>query len=107
VLDQTNAERTNRGLGPLSLHPQLMQAGNAHFGNQVLSGMLEPLAQRHWWVEPLPPHQGHWFDLSNGWMNSSGHCANILNGSFTNVGIVATPDAFGRMHWTQVCGTPQ
>jgi uncharacterized protein YkwD len=28
-------------------------------------------------------------------MNSSGHRANILNGSFTNVGIVAAPDAFG------------
>ena len=35
-----------------------------------------------------------------GWMNSSGHCANIMNPDFTEIGIGHGPSN----HWTQVFG---
>ncbi|MDL2218498.1 CAP domain-containing protein [Christensenellaceae bacterium OttesenSCG-928-M15] len=36
------------------------------------------------------------------WMNSSGHRANILNTSFTNIGVGCYKDGSGRLHWTQL-----
>lgn len=41
-----------------------------------------------------------------GWMNSSGHRTNILNGRYTHIGISATLDATGRTYWVQVFATP-
>lgn len=35
------------------------------------------------------------------WMNSSGHKANILNGSFTKIGVGFYKDASGKCYWTQ------
>lgn len=37
-----------------------------------------------------------------GWMNSPGHCANIMNGGFTEIGV----GLYGGSVWTQVFGTP-
>ncbi len=37
-----------------------------------------------------------------GWMNSPGHCRNIMNGSFTEMGV-----ARSGIYWTQVFGRPQ
>jgi uncharacterized protein YkwD len=36
--DLTNAERTSRGLSPVSLHPKLTQAAGSHFTNQFRQG---------------------------------------------------------------------
>ena len=36
-----------------------------------------------------------------GWLNSSGHCANIMNKNFTEMGVAATID-----YWTQVFAKP-
>jgi uncharacterized protein YkwD len=124
VLDQTNSERTSRGLGPLSLHPQLMQAGDAHFSDQFRQGCSNLSHSGTDGSSPFDRIKATGFTyrtageniacgyqtpdaVMNGWMNSSGHRANILNGSFTNVGIVAAPDAFGHMYWMQVFGTLQ
>lgn len=38
----------------------------------------------------------------NGWMNSSGHRANILNPSFKTIGVGAYTDAKGTIYWTQM-----
>jgi uncharacterized protein YkwD len=46
-------------------------------------------------------------DVMNGWMTSSGHRANILNGSVTHVGISATRDAWGNTYWVQVFAAPR
>jgi len=39
-----------------------------------------------------------------GWMNSSGHRANILNANFTHVGLGRATAANGTLYWTQVFG---
>lgn len=38
----------------------------------------------------------------NGWMNSSGHRANILNPSFNTIGVGAYTDSSGTIYWTQM-----
>ena len=37
-----------------------------------------------------------------GWMNSSGHRANILNPSFKTIGVGAYTDSKGTIYWTQM-----
>lgn len=37
-----------------------------------------------------------------GWMNSPGHCRNIMNGSFSEMGV-----ARSGIYWTQVFGKPR
>jgi uncharacterized YkwD family protein len=39
--------------------------------------------------------------VMNGWMNSSGHRANILNSAYTKIGVGVVKNASGRYYWTQ------
>lgn len=41
-------------------------------------------------------------DVMNSWMQSEGHKANILNGTFTRVGIGCYQDKMGQMYWVQL-----
>ncbi len=42
--------------------------------------------------------------VMTGWMNSSGHCNNIMNGNFTKIGVAHVPGGpYGHM-WVQVFG---
>ncbi len=40
--------------------------------------------------------------VMNGWMNSSGHKANILNTSFTEIGVGYVTDSNGTTYWVQM-----
>ncbi|MBF8982871.1 SafA/ExsA family spore coat assembly protein [Lutibacter sp. B2] len=40
--------------------------------------------------------------VMNGWMNSSGHRANILSKNFTEIGVGYTVDQNGTTYWTQM-----
>ena len=41
-------------------------------------------------------------EVTDGWMNSSGHRANILNGTFTSIGVGYYVDGAGAAHWVQI-----
>ncbi|SHK18116.1 SafA/ExsA family spore coat assembly protein [Paramaledivibacter caminithermalis] len=41
-------------------------------------------------------------DVVRGWMNSSGHRANILNRNFTEIGVGYAKNSSGRTYWTQM-----
>ena len=41
-------------------------------------------------------------EVIDGWMNSSGHRANILNGTFTSIGVGYYVDGAGAAHWVQI-----
>ena len=41
-------------------------------------------------------------EVMDGWMNSSGHRANILNGTFTSIGVGYYVDRAGAAHWVQI-----
>ncbi len=40
-------------------------------------------------------------DVMNGWMNSSGHRANILNSNYTEIGVGYVTDSNGTTYWVQ------
>ena len=40
--------------------------------------------------------------VMNGWMNSPGHRANILNSSFTEIGVGYVTDSNGTTYWVQM-----
>lgn len=39
--------------------------------------------------------------VMDAWMNSPGHRANILNRSYTQIGVGAVSDSNGILYWTQ------
>ena len=41
-------------------------------------------------------------ETMNLWLNSKGHRANILNKSFTNIGIAKGSDENGDIYWVQI-----
>lgn len=41
-------------------------------------------------------------EVMDGWMNSSGHRANILSGTFTSIGVGYYVDGAGAAHWVQI-----
>lgn len=41
-------------------------------------------------------------EVMNGWMNSSGHRANILNSKYTKIGVGCYVGSNGRIYWTQL-----
>lgn len=41
-------------------------------------------------------------EVMDGWMDSSGHRANILNGTFTSIGVGYYVDGAGAAHWVQI-----
>ena len=45
-------------------------------------------------------------DVMNGWMNSPGHRANILNSNFTQIGVGVAKKANGQYVWTQTFTRP-
>jgi len=45
-------------------------------------------------------------EVMNGWMNSSGHRANILNTNFTQIGVGVAQKANGQYVWTQEFSRP-
>ncbi len=121
VLDLVNIERQQAGCGPVEgeyylrtaafLHSKDM-ADNAYFSHTGLNG------SRFWERASDAGYQGFAAgeniaagyrspeSVMNGWMNSSGHRANILNCSHTHLGVgyyYGNGTPYGA-YWTQVFG---
>jgi uncharacterized protein YkwD len=115
VIELTNAERAKQGLAPLKSNAELNEAADRHAedmsannyfshtgrdgdrawdrGEEVgysSSGYGENIARGH-----RTPEQ-----VVEGWMNSSGHRANILNSSWKDIGV-----GFENYYWVQNFGT--
>lgn len=121
ILEQVNEERNKRNLPPLELNGQLKQAADLHASNMVRLGEMshtlnvpgqKTLTDRmkvvgYQWVfigENIA--EGYKEDkVVDGWMNSSGHRANIL-GNFTEMGIAVRYSAKGRPYYCQTFGKP-
>lgn len=59
------------------------------------------------WGENLAAGQQTPAAAVQGWMQSSGHRANILSSSFTEIGTGYAVDASGRPYYTQVFARPR
>lgn len=117
VLDIVNSERTRVGLLPLRLHSQLIVAAQAHsddmarhnFMSHTGSDGSSPFDRMRrygynfrWAGENVASGYSSPQDVMQGWMNSSGHRANILNPNFRDIGI-----GYARgnsSYWTQNFG---
>ncbi len=118
VLSLVNAERAKAGCGAVTLNGRLNAAALAHsqdmsandyFSHTGLNGSqpwdrAEAAGYDYRSIgENIAYGYGSAERVMNGWMNSSGHRANILNCNFTEMGLghVAAGD-----YWTQLFGRP-
>ncbi|MFL5341255.1 MAG: CAP domain-containing protein [Gemmataceae bacterium] len=131
VLDLVNQQRAANGLAPLTMNSQLTAAAAEQSNSMAnLAGVFNDYnaAMQHTLIgSPAPTMQDRaalvgydYFtygeniaygysdpaSVMNAWMNSAGHRANILNPSFTQIGIAQAVTADGVVYWTQEFGLP-
>ena len=131
VLDLVNIERaqgancggTNYGpVGSVGADPALRCSARKHSKDMVVRsffGHTNPdgenpfdrmqLAGYSYWTagENIAAGQTTPAQVVQGWMNSPGHCKNIMNGSFTDLGVGYYPGGSYGHYWTQNFGLPQ
>ncbi len=116
VVELVNAERAKAGLNALKMNTEL---------SKVATLKSQDMAKNNYFDHNSPTY-GSPFDMMkkfgisyrtageniamgqttpeqvmNGWMNSSGHRANILKASFTEIGVGIAKNSSGRLYWTQ------
>lgn len=125
VLKLVNQERTQRGLKPLTLNAKLDQAADKHSKDMAEKDFFSHTGKNGSSIGDRASAAGYqWSRLGEniaagqrtpesvvqGWMNSSGHRANILNPNYAHMGLgykSLSPDTgnvnYGR-YWTQMFG---
>ncbi len=121
VLDLVNVERQNAGCGPVEGEYYLRTAAFLHSKDMADNGYFSHTGQngsRFWERASAAGYEGFAAgeniaagyrtpeSVMNGWMNSSGHRANILNCSHTHLGVgyyYGDGSPYGA-YWTQVFG---
>ncbi|MFN3258065.1 MAG: CAP domain-containing protein [Ilumatobacter sp.] len=123
ILSLVNAERTQRGLQPLELDERLTEAADRHTSDQAAAGDIyhvapngtgpgERIAATGYpfssWGENVAAGYRTAEAVMAGWMNSPGHCRNILNPGYTELGVgyLETATSY-RIWWTQKFARPQ
>ena len=114
VLDLTNKERKNAGLGTLALSDELCKVADIRAkeivksfshtrpnGTSCFTVLKENGITYRTAGENLAYGQKTASAVMNGWMNSSGHRANILNKNFGKIGI-ACYNFNGVKYWVQI-----
>lgn len=115
VLNLVNQERAKAGAAPLTLDSKATQAAQLRaqeiersFSHTRPDGSSFSTALTAFGVnfrssgENIAYGQNSPESVMNGWMNSAGHRANILNSSFTSIGIGHYKGANGVDYWTQL-----
>lgn len=115
ILDLVNQERQKAGLNALELDAALCNAAQTRSQEQtVVFSHTRPNGQSCFSVldengisyrgagENIAMGQRSAEEVMNGWMNSEGHRANILNSSFTKLGVGCYQDSAGKLYWTQL-----
>ncbi|GAA2997042.1 hypothetical protein GCM10020229_06930 [Kitasatospora albolonga] len=120
VLDLVNTERAKNNCGPLKANGKLQAAAQGHSDDMAARNFFShtnpdgkgpqpriEAAGYEWstWGENIAKGQKDADSVMSSWMNSSGHRANILNCSFTEMG-VGIHTGSGGPWWTQVFGAP-
>lgn len=118
VTELVNAERSKEGCGPVSVNDQLSTAAQRHSADMAARDYFShtspdgtdpgdriTAAGYRWstYGENIAKGQRTPADVMEGWMNSPGHRANILNCSFKEIG-VGKQDSGGGPVWTQKFG---
>lgn len=122
VVTLTNIERAQHGLRPLSTHARLTAIAQTHSEDMVRRSFFShrnPDGKQVWHratamgypyrkvAENIAAGQRTAAEVVQGWMDSPGHRANILDGELTQIGVgYALGGRYGTT-WTQVFGTPR
>lgn len=62
------------------------------------------------WGENIAAGQATVADVVDGWMKSDGHCANLMNAAYKDIGVACVAGNASttyRTYWTQDFGTPR
>ena len=115
VVELVNAERAKAGLSPLSLHngaadaalvrAQELKRSFSHTrpdGSNCNTALDQAGISYRGYGENIAYGQRSAEEVMQGWMNSSGHRANILNRSFTSIGVGHYKDSSGTDYWCQL-----
>ncbi|GAB3971945.1 CAP domain-containing protein [Plantactinospora veratri] len=118
VLAIVNQERSANGCGAVVINSDLAEAARLHSQDQGEhtnmshtgsdgSDFVER-ARRAGYDRPIGENVAMGYQTAaavmDGWMNSSGHRANILNCDAKAMGVGVATGADGRLYWTQVFG---
>ena len=106
-----NEERTKAGLSPLTLDTEL-SANAAVRAEEIVEkfdhtrpdgSKFSTAVTIEWWTvgENIAYGQSSPEEVMNGWMNSIGHRANILNAAFDKIGVGVVRSG-GRLYWVQL-----
>ena len=99
IVERTNMNRIRHGLAPLQIDEQLMGSARRH-----ATWMARNRVMRHTHAnvaENIAAGQNSSQQAVGDWMNSPGHRANILNGSYRRIGVAAYRGADGQVYWCQ------
>ena len=124
IVQLTNSERSNAGLPALKTSSRLMEAAQLQADQMARLGRLEHVmsgaqyprpedrlaaAGYQWsaYAENIAMGQSTAAAAMDSWMHSSGHRANILSTSVTEIGIGIARDSAGRPYYAQVFGRPR
>lgn len=99
IIEYTNAERVKYGLAAFQVDKELMETAREHARwmarNRSMVHTHRPVAEN---IAMGYPHSSV---AVRGWMNSSGHRANILNRGHTRIGVAAYRSENGTIYWCQ------
>lgn len=115
VVKLVNEERAKAGLSPLTLDADITAAANIRAqeikqlfshtrpdGSSFSTVLKEQGISFRGSGENIAWGQKSPEQVMNGWMNSEGHRANILNKNFKNIGVGYYQDENGVNHWVQL-----
>jgi uncharacterized YkwD family protein len=117
VLNIVNKERTSRGLSALKLSTEVSKVATIKSQDMIDKGYFDHNSPTYGSPFDMMKKFGITYrsageniamgqrtpqEVMTAWMNSEGHRKNILNSSFTEIGIGIAKDKNGRMYWTQM-----
>jgi uncharacterized protein YkwD len=118
---RTCGDREFPPVGPVSWNPALGNAALAHSRNMAELRYFSHVEKNGSTVADRASHAGYRFqrvgeniasgqdsavEAVAGWLDSPGHCANIMQPGYTEMGSAFALSGTGRLYWTQVFATP-
>ncbi|WP_052356787.1 CAP domain-containing protein [[Clostridium] dakarense] len=117
VVDLVNVERTKRGLSPLTLDAKVSDVATKKSQDMINKNYFDHNSptygspfdmMKQFGIsyraagENIAMGQRNPQEVVTAWMNSEGHRKNILNSSFTKIGVGVAQKSNGTLYWTQM-----
>ncbi|WP_195238204.1 CAP domain-containing protein [Romboutsia sp. 1001285H_161024_C4] len=117
IVNIVNAERSKRGLAPLTLDSSLSNVATKKSQDMINRGYFDHNSPTYGSPFDMMKQFGISYkaageniamgqkdpqDVMNSWMNSDGHRKNILSPNFTHIGVGIAKASNGQLYWTQM-----